>query len=44
MHNIPTAYQSFTAESLEAGKHFRSHSKAPYVIKAIELLAEKSLF
>ncbi len=44
MHNIPTAaYQSFTAESLEAGKSFLETLKAPYVLKADGLAAGKGV-
>jgi len=44
MHNIPTAaYQSFTAESLEAGKHFLDTLKAPYVLKADGLAGGKGV-
>jgi phosphoribosylamine--glycine ligase len=44
MHDIPTAaYQSFTAESLEAGKLFLETLKAPYVLKADGLAAGKGV-
>ena len=44
MHNIPTAaYESFTAESLEAGKVFLETLKAPYVLKADGLAAGKGV-
>jgi len=44
MHNIPTAaYQSFTAESLEAGKSFLETLKSPYVLKADGLAAGKGV-
>jgi len=44
MHNIPTAaYQSFTAESLEAGKSFLETLKAPYVLKADGLAGGKGV-
>jgi len=44
MHNIPTAaYESFTAESLEAGKKFLETLKAPYVLKADGLAAGKGV-
>ncbi|TVZ26289.1 phosphoribosylamine--glycine ligase [Gillisia sp. Hel_I_86] len=44
IHNIPTAaYQSFTAESLEAGKSFLETLKAPYVLKADGLAAGKGV-
>jgi len=44
MHNIPTAaYQSFTAESLDAGKSFLETLKAPYVLKADGLAAGKGV-
>ncbi len=44
MHNIPTAaYQSFTAESLEAGKSFLETLKPPYVLKADGLAAGKGV-
>ena len=44
MHNIPTAaYESFTVESLEAGKAFLETLKAPYVLKADGLAAGKGV-
>ncbi|MBQ0735310.1 phosphoribosylamine--glycine ligase [Aquimarina celericrescens] len=44
MHNIPTAaYQSFTVESLEAGKMFLETLHAPYVLKADGLAAGKGV-
>jgi phosphoribosylamine--glycine ligase len=44
MHNIPTAaYESFTAESLEAGKKFLETLKPPYVLKADGLAAGKGV-
>lgn len=44
MHNIPTAaYQSFTKESLEAGKKFLESLKPPYVLKADGLAAGKGV-
>ena len=44
MHNIPTAaYQSFTAESLDAGKSFLETLKPPYVLKADGLAAGKGV-
>lgn len=44
MHNIPTAaYQSFTAESLEAGKYFLETLKSPYVLKADGLAGGKGV-
>lgn len=44
MHNIPTAaYQSFTTESLEAGKEFLETLKPPYVLKADGLAAGKGV-
>ena len=44
MHNIPTAaYQSFTAESLDAGKSFLETLKSPYVLKADGLAAGKGV-
>lgn len=44
MHNIPTAaYQSFTSESLEAGKLFLETLKAPYVLKADGLAGGKGV-
>ncbi|WP_224488218.1 phosphoribosylamine--glycine ligase [Robertkochia flava] len=43
-HNIPTAaYQSFTADSLEAGYAFLETLKAPYVLKADGLAAGKGV-
>lgn len=43
-HNIPTAaYESFTAESLEAGKAFLEKLKPPYVLKADGLAAGKGV-
>jgi len=44
MHNIPTAaYESFAAESLEAGKKFLETLKSPYVLKADGLAAGKGV-
>ncbi len=44
MHHIPTAaYQSFTVESVEAGKLFLETLKAPYVLKADGLAAGKGV-
>jgi len=44
MHNIPTAaYESFTEESLEAGKAFLETLKPPYVLKADGLAAGKGV-
>ena len=44
MHNIPTAaYESFKAESLEAGKKFLETLKPPYVLKADGLAAGKGV-
>lgn len=44
IHKIPTAaYQSFTAESLEAGKGFLDTLKPPYVLKADGLAAGKGV-
>ncbi len=44
MHNIPTAaYQSFTVESLEAGKMFLETLHPPYVLKADGLAAGKGV-
>lgn len=43
-HKIPTAaYQSFTAESLEAGKAFLKTLQPPYVLKADGLAAGKGV-
>ncbi|MBW2937236.1 phosphoribosylamine--glycine ligase [Aureisphaera sp. CAU 1614] len=43
-HNIPTAaYQSFTSESLEAGKQFLETLNPPYVLKADGLAAGKGV-
>ncbi|MBK5213971.1 MAG: phosphoribosylamine--glycine ligase [Flavobacteriaceae bacterium] len=43
-HKIPTAaYESFTAESLEAGKTFLEKLKPPYVLKADGLAAGKGV-
>ena len=43
-HKIPTAaYQSFTAESLEAGKRFLEDLKSPYVLKADGLAGGKGV-
>ncbi|MCQ2376084.1 MAG: phosphoribosylamine--glycine ligase [Salinivirgaceae bacterium] len=43
-HNIPTAaYQSFTKETVEAGKQFLATLKAPYVLKADGLAAGKGV-
>lgn len=43
-HKIPTAaYQSFTAESLEAGKEFLKTLQPPYVLKADGLAAGKGV-
>lgn len=43
-HQIPTAaYQSFTDQSLEAGKHFLEQLSAPYVLKADGLAAGKGV-
>ncbi len=43
-HQIPTAaYQSFTAESLEAGKQFLATLQPPYVLKADGLAAGKGV-
>lgn len=43
-HNIPTAaYQSFTVESLQAGKSFLETLKSPYVLKADGLAAGKGV-
>ena len=44
MYNIPTAsYQSFTAESVDAGKKFLETLKPPYVLKADGLAAGKGV-
>lgn len=44
IHRIPTAaYQSFTAESLDAGKSFLESLQAPYVLKADGLAAGKGV-
>lgn len=44
MHKIPTAaYQSFTAESLRAGKDFLDTLNAPYVLKADGLAGGKGV-
>ncbi|MDT0685498.1 phosphoribosylamine--glycine ligase [Autumnicola psychrophila] len=44
MHKIPTAaYESFTEESLEAGKSFLEMLDAPYVLKADGLAAGKGV-
>ena len=44
MNNIPTAaYQSFTKESLEAGKKFLESLQPPYVLKADGLAAGKGV-
>lgn len=44
MHNIPTAaYQSFTEESLVAGKRFLETLNPPYVLKADGLAAGKGV-
>lgn len=43
-HEIPTAaYQTFTAENLEAGKQFLETLQAPYVLKADGLAAGKGV-
>lgn len=43
-HNIPTAaYQSFNADTLEAGKQFLETLNAPYVLKADGLAAGKGV-
>ncbi|MBV1922837.1 MAG: phosphoribosylamine--glycine ligase [Flavobacteriaceae bacterium] len=43
-HNIPTAgYQSFTKDTVEAGKDFLETLKAPYVLKADGLAAGKGV-
>ncbi|MEC4113251.1 phosphoribosylamine--glycine ligase [Myroides pelagicus] len=43
-HNIPTAaYQSFTKDTVEAGKAFLETLKAPYVLKADGLAAGKGV-
>ncbi len=44
LYNIPTApYQSFSVESLEAGKSFLETLKAPYVLKADGLAGGKGV-
>ncbi|WP_029034302.1 phosphoribosylamine--glycine ligase [Salinimicrobium terrae] len=44
MYNIPTAaYESFTKESLSAGKEFLTTLKPPYVLKADGLAAGKGV-
>ena len=44
MHNIPTAaYESFTKESLAAGKEFLTTLQPPYVLKADGLAAGKGV-
>ena len=44
LYNIPTAaYQSFSADSLEAGKSFLETLKAPYVLKADGLAGGKGV-
>ena len=44
IHNIPTAaYQSFTEESLNAGKDFLKNLKSPYVLKADGLAGGKGV-
>ena len=44
MYNIPTAaYESFKAESLQAGKAFLEELKPPYVLKADGLAAGKGV-
>ena len=44
MHKIPTAaYQSFTSESLQAGKDFLETLNAPYVLKADGLAGGKGV-
>ncbi|MGO1584613.1 MAG: phosphoribosylamine--glycine ligase [Mesonia sp.] len=44
MHNVPTAaYESFTKESLGAGKKFLETLKAPYVLKADGLAGGKGV-
>ena len=44
MYNIPTAaYESFTKESLQAGKDFLTTLKPPYVLKADGLAAGKGV-
>jgi phosphoribosylamine--glycine ligase len=44
LYNIPTAsYQSFTAESVDAGKQFLETLKSPYVLKADGLAAGKGV-
>ncbi len=43
-HKIPTAaYQSFTAESIDAGKRFLEDLKSPYVLKADGLAGGKGV-
>lgn len=43
-HNVPTAkYESFTAETVEAGCSFLTSLKAPYVLKADGLAAGKGV-
>jgi len=43
-HSIPTAaYQSFTAQSLDAGKQFLETLQSPYVLKADGLAAGKGV-
>ncbi len=44
LYNIPTAaYQSFTSESLQAGKEFLKTLKSPYVLKADGLAGGKGV-
>ncbi len=44
LYNIPTAsYQSFTAESVDAGKQFLETLQSPYVLKADGLAAGKGV-
>lgn len=44
MYNVPTAaYQSFTAESVDAGKEFLETLSPPYVLKADGLAAGKGV-